>query len=340
MKRWYFWIGLLISAAFLFLALRGLHLPQVWQTIRSANFIWLLPAVMVYFVAVLARTWRWHFLLRPIQKIPLKLLFPIIAIGYMGNNIYPARAGELVRAFILKRKMEIPVSSTLATIVVERLFDGVVMLSFIFFNLGELAKLTTPSGFIGSIRSLAFWGTIGFFGFLFIFFLTALFPAIVERIFDKLTNFLAPYRWREPISRIFNRFITGLRSLRSLKEVLMVLLTSFFIWLLETAVYWLVSRAFALDLEIFPLMLMNGILNLLTTLPSAPGYIGTFDAPGIALLRAYGFDPATAAGFTLLLHATLWLPITLVGAFFFAREGINWTQALEKSSAEKEYHGK
>jgi len=340
MKRWYFWVGLLISGIFLYLGLRGLHLTQVWDTIRSANFLFLLPAVLVYFIAVLARTWRWHFLLRPIQKIPVRLLFPVITIGYMGNNIYPARAGELVRAFILKRKRDVPVSSTLATIIIERLFDGVVMLSFIFFNLGELAKLAAPSGFVGSIRSLALWGTIAFFGFLILFLLTAIFTSEAERIFGSVIRIILPQRWRDPIIHIFSRFTTGLKSLRSLNDVIMVLLTSFMIWLLETMVYWLVSLSFAIEIGVFPLMLMNGILNLLTTLPSAPGYIGTFDAPGIALLRAYGYSATLAAGFTLLLHATLWLPITVVGAAFFAKEGINWTQALESGKDAKETDGK
>jgi hypothetical protein len=93
--------------------------------------------------------------------------------------------------------------------------------------------------------------------------------------------------------------------------------------------------AFPFKVSLFALMLMNGIVNLSTTLPSAPGYIGTFDAPGIALLGAYGVAPALAAAYTLVLHATLWLPITLVGGYFFAREGINWSKELEKVKAER-----
>jgi hypothetical protein len=69
---------------------------------------------------------------------------------------------------------------------------------------------------------------------------------------------------------------------------------------------------------------MNGIVNLATTIPSAPGYVGTFDAPGIAVLQAYGVDRALAAGYTLVLHVALWFPITALGAFFMAREGIRW----------------
>jgi len=93
------------------------------------------------------------------------------------------------------------------------------------------------------------------------------------------------------------------------------------IWLLETGKYWFVMHAFDFSVSFFALMLMNGIVNLATTIPSAPGYIGTFDAPGIAVLSAYGVDQATAAGYTLTLHVALWLPITLLGAYFLAREG-------------------
>ncbi len=102
----------------------------------------------------------------------------------------------------------------------------------------------------------------------------------------------------------------------------MILFTSGIIWLLETGKYWFVMHAFPFEVSFFALMLMNGIVNLATTIPSAPGYVGTFDAPGIALLTAYNVPQAIAAGYTLVLHVALWLPITLVGLFYFSREGI------------------
>jgi glycosyltransferase 2 family protein len=98
-----------------------------------------------------------------------------------------------------------------------------------------------------------------------------------------------------------------------------------------------VLQAFPITgVSFFALMLMNGIVNLATTLPSAPGYIGTFDAPGIALLQAYGVNGAVAAGYTLVLHGALWLPITLVGAFFFMREGLSLTKAMQSAKKEQE----
>ncbi len=328
MKKWQFWVGVLISILFLWLALRGLRLDRFWESIQQANYIWLLPGIAVYFVAVWVRAWRWHYLLGPIKRIPTRAMFPIVAIGYMGNNIYPARAGEVLRAVVLKRREQVPISASLATIIVERIFDGVVMLAFVFVNLPELAKLTGDSGFVGNIQQVAFWGTVAFIGALVVFLLAAMFPQVTAKIGQWLIDRVLPERLRENISGIMHKFLDGLASLRSPLNVLMVFFTSVIIWLLETGKYWFVMHAFNFSVSFFALMLMNGIVNLATTIPSAPGYIGTFDAPGIAVLIAYGVNQATAAGYTLVLHVALWLPITLLGAYYLTREGIHWSDSL------------
>jgi uncharacterized protein (TIRG00374 family) len=332
MKKWQFWLGVLISIVFIWLALRGLQLGEFWGTLKAANYIWLVPGVAVYFVGVWVRAWRWHYLLGPIKKISTKTMFPITTIGYMGNNVYPARAGEVLRAVILKRKEGVSVSASLATIIVERIFDGVVMLAFVFVNLSELAKLTGSSGFVGNIQQVAVIGTGVFLGALAVFLIAAMFPQMTARIGLWVIERLTPRRLHEKIIAVMNKFLDGLASLRSPFNVLMVFFTSVIIWLLETGKYWFVMHAFDFSVSFFALMLMNGIVNLATTIPSAPGYIGTFDAPGIAVLTAYGVDQATAAGYTLVLHVALWLPITLLGAYYLAREGIKWSDSLRSET--------
>ncbi|NIV35588.1 MAG: UPF0104 family protein, partial [Anaerolineae bacterium] len=94
--------------------------------------------------------------------------------------------------------------------------------------------------------------------------------------------------------------------------------------------YWFVMHAFPFEVSFFALMLMNGIVNLATTIPSAPGYVGTFDAPGIAVLEAYGVPGGLAAGYTLVLHAALWLPITALGAYYMARESLSWQRVQQE----------
>jgi glycosyltransferase 2 family protein len=335
LKRWQFWAGLLISAAFLYFSLGGLKLAEVWQTVQSARYGWLIPGVAVYFVGVWVRSWRWHYMLRPLKKIPTRTMFPIVTIGYMGNNIYPARAGEVLRAVILKQREGVPVSASLATVIVERIFDGVVMLGFVFINLPELAVLTRESGLIGKmdIRTIAVAGSIIFLGALLVFLLAAMFPQTTEKILDRVLP-VVPVRFRLKVREIAVRFLSGLEALRSPVEALMIFLTTVLIWLLETAKYWFVMHAFGFSISFFGLMLMNGIVNLATTLPSAPGYVGTFDAPGIAVLMAYGVPGEIAAGYTLVLHAALWFPITLLGAYYYLRQPLRWGSALRQSQAE------
>jgi len=328
MKRWQFWLGVLISIIFIWLSVRGLKLNEFWAAVKQANYWWLIPGIAVYFVGVWVRAWRWHYLLKPIKEIPTKTMFPITTIGYMGNNIYPARAGEVLRAVILKRKEGVSISASLATIIVERIFDGVVMLAFVFVNSSELAKLTGSSGFVGNIQQVAVIGTGVFLGALVIFLLAAMLPQTAEKVGMWIIYHLTPHRFHTRIINLMIKFFDGLASLRSPLNVLMVFFTSVIIWLLETGKYWFVMHAFSFNVSFFALMLMNGIVNLATTIPSAPGYIGTFDAPGIAVLTAYGVDQAAAAGYTLTLHVALWLPITLLGAYYLAREGIKWSDSL------------
>ncbi len=333
MKKWQFWLGVLISVLFIWLSVRGLKLNEFWGAVKQANYFWLLPGIGVYFIGVWVRAWRWHYLLKPMKEIPTKTMFPITTIGYMGNNIYPARAGEVLRAVILKRKEGVSISASLATIIVERIFDGVVMLSFVFVNLSELTKLTGSSGFVGNIQQVALIGTGVFLGALAVFLVAAMFPQMTMKIGVWFIRFL-PERFRERIESLMTKFLDGLASLRSPLNVLMVFFTSVIIWLLETGKYWFVMHAFNFSVSFFALMLMNGIVNLATTIPSAPGYIGTFDAPGIAVLTAYGVNQATAAGYTLTLHVALWLPITALGAYYLAREGIKWNDSLRAEVTE------
>ncbi len=323
MRRWTGVLGLVLSLLFLYWALQGLHLGQVWTLVKQARYVWILPGVAVYLVGLVVRAWRWHYLLRPVARITTGDLFPLVAIGYMGNNIFPARAGEALRAVLLKRKHGVALSASAATILVERVYDGVVMLAFIFVNLPELSRLTADSGFVGDIRTLALGGTGVFLGVLALFLLAAAFPRHAERWIARALGWLPP-KGKDRLLPLARRFLEGLAALGSPWEALMVFATSVLIWLLETAKYWFVMHAFDFQVSFFALMLMNGVVNLATTLPSAPGYVGTFDAPGIAVLMAYGVPKPIAAGYTLTLHAALWLPVTLLGWYYFLREGLSW----------------
>lgn len=318
MRSWKFWLGVVVSIVFLALALRGLDLEGFWTTVRHANYWWLIPGVAVYFAAVWARTWRWHYMLRHIKSVPLGRLFPIVVIGYMGNNVYPARAGEVLRSYVLRRKEGVPVSASLATVVLERLFDGLVMLLFVFVTL-PFAPL--PPGYT---LLVTFFSAL-FFVALVVFLALAIRPARMSQVYAWFVDRLVPARLRPQVHGLFDRFVEGLQSLRSPRELALIFLSSTLIWLTETTKYWFVAFAFPeLHVSFTVLMLMTAVVNLFTTLPSTPGYVGTFDAPGIAILTAYNVPKAVATGYTLVLHVALWLPITALGVVFMLLEHVGW----------------
>jgi glycosyltransferase 2 family protein len=313
-------LGLVISAALLFWALQGLDLAEFWEQVQQANYWWLLPGVAAYFVGVGVRTWRWHYMLRPLKAIPLSRLFPVVCIGYAGNNIYPARAGEVLRAYVLKQQEGVPVSANLATVVVERIFDGLVMLAFV--------VLTLPfTNFGAEYQNYVLLFSAVFLGALVAFLVMAARPTWMHRLAEPTLRLLLPVRFHERAIETVMRFTDGLASLRSGRDVGMIFATSVLVWLLETLKYWFVMHAFPFDVPFTVLMLMNGIVNLTTTLPAAPGYIGTFDGPGIKVLQQFGVAQDVATGYTLVLHAALWLPITALGLFYLARFRLNVEQA-------------
>jgi glycosyltransferase 2 family protein len=338
MKRWQFWVGLLISVVCLyFFLIVPMDWPKLWNSLRGANYWWLIPAIATYFVGVWVRAWRLHYLMRPIKKVPVRTLFPIVCIAYMGNNIYPARVGEfLLRPYLIKMKEGVSFSASFAIVFIERTFDAVVMMLFIFVNLPELARLGAGgSGVAGTIEQLAIYGTILFFGALIVFILAAMFPAVTARAVTWSVAHLSPARFREKLQGLADRALEGLSALRSPRDAVMILFTSILIWLFETGKYWFLMHGFAFIVSFFALMLMNGIANLVTIIPSAPGYIGTFEAAGVSVLQAYGVEVGVATAYTVVLHAALWLPITVLGAYYWLREGLSMSTVRVEASSEK-----
>ena len=333
MRKWQFWLGIFISTVFVALALQGLKLDQVWLNIRQANYAWLAPSILVYFAAVWVRTWRWGFMLRPLKFVSVRRLFPVVVIGYMGNNIFPFRAGELLRSYVLRQRESIPVSSSLATVIVERVFDGLVMLAFVFI---ALPQTPIPGDGDGRVRGIVTLASVAFFAAMIVFFVLAARPEQFMQLAQWVFDRLLPQRIAEPLLAFLGRFLEGLASLRSFRNVIMIFFTSVLIWLLETVKYWFVMHAFDFEVSFFALMLMNGVVNLATTLPSAPGYVGTFDEPGIEILKLYGVEGNVAAAYTLILHAALWLPITLLGIFFMFREGLSWSELSRVAEGSEE----
>jgi len=323
------WFGIAISAFFLWWSFNGLDWAGFWDALSTANYWWIIPGVVVYFGAVWARTWRWHYMLRHIKAVSIRRLFPVVVIGYMGNNVYPARAGEVIRSYVLKRKEGIGMGASLTTVILERLFDGLVMLLFVFVTLPfiELPSLWNNLVIISSVL----------FGVaLVVFLMIATNQRRTEQLYSWALRSIVPQRFHSKAHGLFDKIMLGLHSLRSPREMLMIFVTSTAIWLTETTKYWFVMQAFDFHVSFDVLMLMTAVANLALIIPAAPGGAGTFDAAGISVLKSFNVAESIATGYTLVLHLALWIPITVLGFWYMWRERVAWNefdQAVNESQA-------
>jgi hypothetical protein len=326
-------LGGVVSAFFAWIGFRGLDIDQFFEVLGQIDVLWLPLAALVFFVGAYLITWRWYYLLHPLKDIPLNRLYPIVIIGYMGNNIYPARIGELIRAYFLHRNEGIRYAPSLATILVERIFDGLVMLTFIFTAL-LFVDFDEP------ILETVFQAlTPLFFGAMAFFFALALKPAWAEALYTRLIQLLVPSRLQAKVLEVAERFMAGLVALRNPRLLAATWFFSLASWTVEASTYWIVLRAFDFEVTFWALFLVMGLANLTTILPSTPGYVGTFHGVTILTLSAFGVTQADAGAYAIVMHMVLWLPITLVGFMLLWQQGLTWrgldqaTQTIQQQEA-------
>lgn len=331
-RNWKVWLGVAISLVFLALAFRGVQLNEAWHALSTANYWYILPALVAYFIGVWLRAWRWRILLRPVKDITANRLFPTVVIGYMANNVLPARLGEVVRAYILGAKEKVSKSATLATIIVERMFDGLALVGFMLVVLW-LFPLGTGAG-ADLLQSIVRVGAPLFLAALAAFLVVASSRSLALRV-STIALRVLPVGLRAKVTHILDAFLDGLAVLRSPKDVLAVFVLSVVIWLFEASMYYIIMLGFNFTQPFYVLLLATAAANLFTIAPSTPGYVGVFDFPVRATLTAYGVAESVAISYTLVLHAALWVPVTLLGVYFLWREGLSlgW---LRERGANKE----
>jgi glycosyltransferase 2 family protein len=312
------WIGFAVSAVFLYIALREQDFAEIGAALRQVNYWTLIPAIALYFVGVYLRAFRWSYVLRTLQPMRTSRLFSVVAIGYMANNVLPLRAGELVRSYVLSTRTGLPKTSILATIALERLFDGITMLLFILVASLFIA-LTDQLEYVVLIAAVLFGAVLTIFAVL----TTEVARyVLIARLLPLLPTFA-----RTRAERILESVFTGLRVLRRRNDMLVVSGLSVLAWLFEASMYLVISIGFGLGVGIAAILLVTAVANLATLIPSSPGYVGPFEAGVLlALVGAIGMQRELALSFAIVVHAALYAPITLVGLIYWWRESLSWRE--------------
>jgi uncharacterized protein (TIRG00374 family) len=317
-------LGLVLSAAFLYFAFRGIELQRVLENVRQSNVALLVLSAIAATCIFPLRARRWKPILEPIKRdIPFSRLWSATAIGMMINNVVPARAGEFARAFALTRSTpEVPFPAAFASLAVDRLFDAVVVFGLMF---GAMLDPAFPSGVEFGGRPIAQYAAIGV-GIILVVLVAMygliLFPARVLSLYELVVRRLVPRleaRGRDALLGLAN----GLSVLKTPRHFAAVLWWTILHWLTNAFAFWLAFRAVGIPAPFSAALFLQGIIAVGVAVPQAPGFFGAFEGFGKVGLGIYGVPADQAVTWAIGFHFLSYVPITVIGAWYFVREGLS-----------------
>ncbi|MGA1795302.1 MAG: lysylphosphatidylglycerol synthase transmembrane domain-containing protein [bacterium] len=337
-KRYKFWAGILISGLFFLLFVRGMDLKKVWTATRQANYFFILLAIVVNVGTFLIRAERWEYLLEPIKKVRFPSLFSAVCIGFMGNSLLPARAGEFIRAYVIGKREGITKTGAFATIVTERLFDGLTLLLMLII---VVAVFPFPEKNYGSYITIGFlkWA-VGVTSFFYGIVIATLFflswkPDHVWRLMSLTLFRYLPAEMIKRIEVLYRAFLSGLESLKRGRHILSIGIYSILLWMLTAFGIYLLFPAFSIRLDFLSAILIMVVVAVVVMLPSSPGFVGTFHLASSEALILLGINAHVAKTFAIVHHAACIIPVVTLGLFYLSREQLSFREI--KASVPEEY---
>jgi uncharacterized protein (TIRG00374 family) len=328
-----FWIGIVVSLIFIGLFIRSTDLGEVRAAFEDANYALALASLPVYFLGLWVRTIRWQYLLRPVKRVTALRLYPVVIIGLMGNNLLPARAGELARAYVLGERERISKTTSLGTIAVDRMFDGITLIPMMLIVAAFAGQSTTfPVGF-GKELSFAGLGIVMsiFFGIgIAVLFYLAL-SQHGRDFLHRLVHRFSPGRLKPHVERLMQSFFDGLSALRNPVDLGAAWLLSWISWSLEATMYYMVALAFGIHEPFYVFLLLTATANLAIAIIASQGGIGPFEVVVSRTLVSFGVTTELASAYAIGLHAILLVPIVALGLYFLWSANLRFGDMLKMS---------
>lgn len=323
--NWKLGVGLLISGALLYLAFRGVDLREVLREMRTADPVLLLAATVVATVVFWVRAWRWRAILDPVHRgTSFRSRFAAVCIGFMGNNLLPARIGEFARAFALSRSEPIPIVASLSSLVIERLFDAICLVLFLFLAMALPGFPAWPDTASTDFPDIARGLGLAVGGVLLVLFFLVLRPHAAVRAFEAVANRVLPRSIRRPIVDALEAFLSGAAVLRDGRLLSVSALWSVVLWLINGASFWLAFHAFDLDLSFAAALFFQSCIAIGVSVPAAPGFFGTYEfVAKVVLVDLWAMEANKALGFALGFHIAGFIPITVMGLWYAGAMGLS-----------------
>jgi uncharacterized protein (TIRG00374 family) len=313
MKR-NFIIGSLISTVFLYLALRGIQWSLLWRVLGGTRFLLLVPAVAAGLLSHYFRSYRWKFMLLSIKPISTKSLFAATMIGFMANNLLPARLGELVRADALGRREGISRTGSFATIVYERIIDVFCLLVLLWVF---LMKVPGPDW----LARTAVWLLAANVLLMIAMLAMERYRGLVTRIVEKLARPLNE-KTRAKIHQATQGYLGGLSGMTKVHTLLPIVLTSVPVWGFAMVGIYLCFGALNMHPPLVATVAIVVLVALGSMIPSAPAFLGTTQYACVVGLGLFGVEKTEALAYSILYHAVQFFPVTILGFYYLSKSHI------------------
>jgi len=326
-RQWKLWIGLVISAAALILALLGIDLRRVAETLAQAEYVYLIPATVGMLAYLFARSVRWRLLLGP--EVSLSRCFWITNIGYLVSNVFPFRLGDPARAVVIGRGGKVSTAAALSTVVVERVLDMLMV----------VALLAGVTPFVSGVGSAMGAGLVAGGAALVAsaaLLLMAFRPDWGRRVVQRVLGWV-PRLDGERWMRALDGLLEGLAPLRSGRRGLALLVWSVVTWACVVAFYWTIVRAFLPRPPALVAPLLVCVAGLGMAVPSSPGAVGVFHAAArYGLTVPFGVPADQAVTIAFAIHTFQYVLACLLGLVGLARESlsIGWLRTQVGSGEE------
>ncbi|PSQ96396.1 MAG: hypothetical protein BRD55_06945 [Bacteroidetes bacterium SW_9_63_38] len=324
--------GVTLSVVVLGGALYQVDLEKAVRVLGRFGFWWAAPMLLCYLSSFLVRGARWRLLLQPVETVSWPTSTGVVFCGYMANNLLPLRLGEIVRALVLGRMTSARVEGTLTTIVLERVFDGLVlvgMIALVLVGSGIGPEAEGIVAYTGAVSAIVFAGALLF--------------VVGARLFPRLVlgEMRRGLRWVPIIEEkkglnATRSLLQGLGSLALDRRLGAVVGLSGAVWILEGGMFWIGFRAFSLDAGAGAAFLTLAFVNLSILVPSAPGYVGIFQGATILAFGAFGLPEEIALSYSVVVHFLQYVSVTVIGLVILAAYGVSLA-ALRKESIASDY---
>lgn len=311
--------GILISGIAIYYSIKGLDWESVRRGFATVNLWWYLAATLLIILTVWIRAYRWTFFLKNHRPLSLYTLHKGVMIGYFGNNVLPFRLGELLRAYSTSMLTGISTPHLFSTIVLERIVDA---FSFFFFLLG-ISLISPMPEWAGNTRLVL-----------------ALVLVVILVIFAvyyfshrKISRYIDTKKGR--LWDIVRHIHSGLCVVFDMKYRLYVFILSLVLWAIYGAEFWIGFKMFGMELGVLPAAVLLATSSFAISVPSVPGYVGTYHVAIVQALMIYGIEKSSAFTYAVVLHLVGFISLTLLGFIFYLQTHLSVTSVTKESGTIK-----